>query len=337
MRRDERQLYQKTYYDSGTYYAGTAPDGTYTRDGWYYYAGSITNYGTAYDRTYYVGYTGAGTYTIKYGGSYYKGSNANYTYGYKSYYTGTATENNYRYKSFQNFIGTSGNPVAYYYTYSSGLAYLPKYVQYRHEWKVMAYTLNASTYYVPNYVADIESPTYRTSEYRRPERKMKEVWEYWSTPGGALARDDNGKEMVYVYFTYGSTWGHDTLIYTNIPPECVDGYMKYSSREYYVNTAHTCSYAALEYVSSYTYNTYEYKKYSYKSGTYTRYYGYYYYSAENYKMYYSYYRYTYPSSYTRTYGYYYYYYANYRQYYQYYYAGPFTSNYYMYARTYLYK
>lgn len=56
-----------------------------------------------------------------------------------------------------------------------------------------------------------------------------------------------------------------------------------------------------------------------------------------YKRYYGYYRYSYISSYTRYYGYYYYYYANYKHYYGYYYSGPFSSNYYTYTRSYLYK
>lgn len=83
---------------------------------------------------------------------------------------------------------------------------------------------------------------------------------------------------------------------------------------------------------------YGYYKYYYATGTYTNYYKYYQYTyVSSYKMYYNYEEYSYTSSYTRYYDYYYYYRANYKQYYSWYYSGPFTSNYYMYTRSYLYK
>lgn len=112
-------------------------------------------------------------------------------------------------------------------------------------------------------------------------------------------------------------------------------YLRYRVSQLPVNSyTHYIIYGYTFVKSGTAYNSNDYY-YFYTYGVVYKYYSYRY--VVTYKSYYGYYRYSYSSSYTRYYGYYRYTYANYKYYYGYYYYGPFTSNYYTYTRSYLYK
>ena len=119
---------------------------------------------------------------------------------------------------------------------------------------------------------------------------------------------------------------------------CAGYYIRIASS--HLATKYLLEYRSGDIVHFYHSNVAYYQKLTSYYRTYQFYYGYRYdrtYQKYTYARYYGYYRYNYISSYTHYYSYYYYYYANYKYYYGYYYTGPFTSNYYTYTRSYLYK
>ena len=211
LRVDQRQVYTHNYYNSGTYYGGVTPTGTYTRAyGGSYYLGSDTNYSTYYKYYYYYAH---GTYIFD-------------------------TRNGYTSQLFfaytWDFFGSTRPSTAnYYYT----------------------------RYYVC-YYANIFNPADKQDSFGFAEyvKQCTNIRAY----------------LRYIYYTMSG--GNPVMI-------------SYDGTLYHTIT-------------------------DYASSAYYRYY---------------------ISGYTRYYGYYYYYYANYKNYYGTYYTGPFTSNYYIYTRAYLYK
>ena len=323
MRQDIRQLYQKQYYNSSTYYRGSTISGTYSYAyNKTYYAGSTTNYRYKYDKTYYAG-SSANTYAYKYNKTYYVGTTAS-TYGYrynKTYYGGSLYMYNYRYDKT-------------YMTYTAPYYFIQQYY-YRLIW----YSYRAATFlgeggYARVYEVDVNGTS--TTYYR------------FSTSNNDWSDGFTGTTYLNTGYRYIKTLAYNIRGWYNMNRnrfEPSSGYAQdfiteltdtYLDGTYY-DSIRINYYNYYRYSYGYYAYYYHYYKYSYIA-TYKSYYGYYRYSyAATYKMYYGYYRYSYVSSYTRYYGYYKYSYANYKYYYGYYYYGPFTSNYYTYTRSYLYK
>lgn len=251
--------------------------------------------------TYYGGSTTSGTYSYAYNKTYYAGSNANYLYKYnKTYYAGSsATSYAYKYDK-TYYVGTTANSYGYKYnTYYRGYYYSNADCTFQTTWWTETRSYLGATKYAINGYCYLLGFRWYTH--------------YVTCSHGHTHSYDSGDLYYYKTDVIGQNMYGDQVI---------EGFREYGTM---IGT-HSIS-------AQY----YGYYKYSY-TATYKRYYGYYKYSyISTYKAYYGYYKYSYISSYMRYYGYYRYTYANYRYYYGYYYSGPFSSNYYTYIRSYLYK